>query len=149
MSKKRPAQYNPYKKGIGSRQFNFNDLTGITPTIDESESFVNESASGATKQANSNYIPASPVFKEDDTNKFIKWSDLSFGYKVLAIAASAVILVIVPTVWFCSKIDTNVTDLKADVKEIKSKIEKLTENSISHTSKIEHLEKTAEKPKTK
>jgi hypothetical protein len=145
MPKKRPSPYTPYKKIIGSRQFNFNDLAGITPTIDESETFINESASGAVRQSTSNYIPAPPVFKEDEKSNFIKWSDLSLGYKILAISVSTIILVICPIVWFCSKVDTNVTDLKTDVKEIKTKIDKLTENSITNSSKIEHLEKTSEK----
>lgn len=140
MGKKR---YTPYQHTKGLNKFDFSDLVGISGTLGDEHILHDESVSGGFKPPEGNPIPVNPVFKEEKSEGgFVKWSQIKLVYKIGAGVGTFLIAVVTPAIWWASKVDTGVTDLKTDVKEIKSKIEKLTECAITNSSKIENMEKS-------
>ena len=51
------------------------------------------------------------------------------------------IAVVLPAVWYFSKLDTNVDTLKSDVRDVKTRTEGLERSAIRHDERIGQLEK--------
>lgn len=62
--------------------------------------------------------------------------------KVGAAVAGFFITVVLPVVWYASKLDSRVDTLKVDVTEIKQRTEELVKNSVQHDGRLDLLEKT-------
>lgn len=115
------------------------DLDNITDT--------SETASGDQKSAvrrrdsHDEFIEVPPPFKAEKESRFITWSEVSLTYKIIAVACAIFIGVGAPSVWFASRLDTNVENLKENVAEIKQTTKKLVETSINNLNRVSSLEK--------
>ena len=75
----------------------------------------------------------------ENVRNYITWEQLSLGWKVAAVVSAVLFGVGAPSIWFASGLNTNVTNIQDDVKDIKTTTNKLTSNSIKQSSTLGQL----------
>lgn len=94
------------------------------------------------KKANGDYEPVDPPFKNPEKKGIIiAREDISFFIKVAGTIIGFFITVVLPIVWYASKLDSNVENIRTEVVEVKDRTDQLVEKSIKHSEIINNLEK--------
>ena len=133
MAKKRRSYTSRYLK----KQY---DLDSVADT---SETGSERTTTGSKRgDEYDEYVKIPPPFKGEKSSRPITWSELSYIYKVIAVLVSLFLTIGVPSIWFASKMDTNVKNIENDVREVKQTTRNLVETTIKNTSKIDNVEKS-------
>jgi hypothetical protein len=74
-----------------------------------------------------------PFITEVWVVRFLKFGTAIIGFFVT---------IVLPAVWYASKLDSRVDTLQVDVRDIKQKTEDLVKNSVQHGGRIDVLERT-------
>jgi len=115
------------------------DLDNITDTSETASD--DQKSTIRRRDPYDEFVEVPPPFKAEKEPRFITWSEISLTYKIIAIACAIFITVGVPSVWFASRLDTNVENLKENVVEIKQTTKQLVETSIYNSNRVSSLEK--------
>jgi hypothetical protein len=130
--RKKPFPYQP------NRRVALEDIHDTGATTEEP---LSESAT--KRQRNIDYEKIDPPFRAPvKKGTVIKWEDL---FPILRVAGAIVgffIAVVLPVVWYASKLDSNVDALKTDVRDVKQKTEELVKNSIKQGERLDGLERS-------
>jgi hypothetical protein len=107
------------------------------------------SESNAKRKRSADYEPVEPPFKGREKKPLsIVWQELSPLMKVGGSIGSFFIVVVLPAVWYLSKLDTNVDTLKIDVRDVKQRTDGLERSAIRQDERIGYLEKGITNTKT-
>ena len=90
---------------------------------------------------NEAYEKVDPPFKNNESqSKIITWGEIGLIRKVALAIGSFFVFVVIPIVWFASSLNTNVSILQADIKDVKGKTGELVENSVKYSQRLGSLE---------
>jgi hypothetical protein len=92
----------------------------------------------ARKYEKTEQVP--PPFKGEEGGGYLRRSEVSLASKLTAIAASVVMVAVVPAVWFAATINKDVSDLTEEVSAIKQKTEQLLGTSIRNEERLKNAE---------
>lgn len=97
----------------------------------------------AKRQRNLDYEKIDPPFRAaEKKSTSIKWDELLPYVKVAGSIVGFFITVVLPIVWYASKLDSNVDALKTDVRDVKQKTDELVKNSIQQGERLDSLEQS-------
>lgn len=125
----------PYESGRRVVLENVQDTTGTT------DDPIAESL--AKRQRSAEYEKVDPPFGVAEKRGIAAiWHDLMPFLKVAGAIISFFVAVVLPIVWYASKLDSNVDTLKTDVRDVKQRTEELANNSVQHDERLDGLEKS-------
>lgn len=103
----------------------------------------------AKRKRSADFEPVEPPFKNPGKKTpSVVWQELTPFMRVGGSIGGFFIAVVLPAVWYLSKLDTNVDTLKSDVREVKQRTEGLERSAIRQDERIGHLEKGLTNTKT-
>jgi hypothetical protein len=130
--RKRPFSYQ------GTRRISLESIPDTGGTIGDPVS-----ARIAKRQRSAEFESVEPPFKSPEKKTlFMDWQELSPFIKFGIAIASFFIAIVVPAVWYMSKLDSNVDTLNTDVRDVKQRTDELGRNAIRQDERIGYLEKT-------
>lgn len=95
---------------------------------------------GSQKSKYNETTPVEPPFKGDGgSENYVTHSEVRLTWKVAGVLGLIVLGVVVPSVWFASTINSSVNGLQKDVKDVKTKTERLIESSIRQDDRLDSL----------
>ena len=121
------------------KQYN---LDGISDTSETSASESSEP--NKTQNEYDEFYKVPPPFKgkEGEGSKPITWNDLKFSSKIFAIIFAFFVMIVIPSVWYASRVETNINTIQSDILEIKKTTKELTKTTIKNTDRLDHIEKS-------
>ena len=51
-------------------------------------------------------------------------------------------MIVIPSVWYASRVETNINTIQLDIHEIKNTTKELTKTTIKNTDRLDHIEKS-------
>ncbi len=130
--KRRRFPSKPLKK-----RYNFDDIS------ETSDTNVSEATDSSNKQNEyAEYYKVPPPFKGNGGSRPITWDDVKLSSKIFGAIFLFLVTIVIPSVWYASRVETNIKVIKSDVREIKVLTNELTKATIKNTDRIDHVEKT-------
>ena len=131
MAKKR----NPYARHKNRANV---DLTNAPDTSKTNDPITEKSSK---RKRSEHYESVEPPFQNNEKEQRpITWGELSSIWKVVVGVVTFFITIVLPIIWFASSINTNVSILQDDVKDVKNKTEELVVNSVKNSQRLNSLE---------
>lgn len=115
-------------------------LDSIPDTFGTTEDPLSEPI--AKGKRSTDFEPVDPPFKSPEKRALSEvWQELSPFVKFGGSIGSFFIVIVLPAVWYLSRLDTNVDTLKSDVRDVKQRTDVLERSAIRQDERIGYLEK--------